>query len=205
LPALAAREQECAAFSDVDAAWAARSAACGDVSLEQVPRCAEMAALIARFEGDRVRHVRDSQYLQWRLQNPLSAYRYLHHGRQDLDGYLVLQEYTSRYADRRVVNIVDWEASSIEIKAELLRVAVALTRQRELFVWSATLPDRLTALLAQHGFSLEPAPRSATALSHMLLLRPIRDASDAGAWRFEDYPLSELSSWDLRMLYSMHG
>jgi hypothetical protein len=39
----------------------------------------------------------------------------------------------------------------------------------------------------------------------MLLLRPIRDASDAGAWRFEDYPLSELSSWDLRMLYSMHG
>jgi hypothetical protein len=202
---LAPREREQAPFADIDAAWATRSGAYAGLSLEQAPRCAEMAALIARVEDERVRHVRDATYLQWRFQNPLSRYRYLYYGRQSLEGYLVLQEYSSDYADRHVVNIVDWEASSLDIHTELLRAAIALTRERELFIWSATLPATLTGLLVRNGFRLRPEPRSATELRHVLMLRPIRDVRSAGSWLFEDLPLAELRSWDLRMLYSMHG
>jgi GNAT superfamily N-acetyltransferase len=205
MPLLAPREREQAPFADIDAAWATRSGAYAGLSLEQAPRCAEMAALIARVEDERVRHVRDATYLQWRFQNPLSRYRYLYYGRQSLEGYLVLQEYSSDYADRHVVNIVDWEASSLDIHTELLRAAIALTRERELFIWSATLPATLTGLLVRNGFRLRPEPRSATELRHVLMLRPIRDVRSAGSWLFEDLPLAELRSWDLRMLYSMHG
>lgn len=205
LPALAPRQQALVPFADVDAAWARRGFATTGLTFEDSPRCAEMAALVARNEDGRVRHVRNVEYLQWRLQNPLSHYRYLYAGEQGLDGYLILQEYASPYASRQIVNIVDWEASDSGVQAELLRVAVALTRERDLFIWSATLPAALIALLARHGFALQPAPRSATAPCHALLLRPIRDVSNADAWAFEGHPLSELRSWDLRMLYSMHG
>ena len=36
-----------------------------------------MAELVERSGDTRIRHVRDSQYFQWRFQNPLSRYRYL--------------------------------------------------------------------------------------------------------------------------------
>ena len=205
LPVLAARAPERAPFADIDAEWARRSSALAGLSLEQVPRCADMAALIGQLRDGRVRHVRDSEYLQWRLQNPLSRYRYLYCGAQRLEGYLILQEYTSRYGDRQIINIVDWEAGNLEIRAELLRGAIALARERALFIWTATLSSELRQLLARHGFDLLPAPRSATEPSHVLLLRPIQDAANPSAWAFEGHPLSEVHAWDLRMLYSMHG
>ena len=81
------------------------------ISIEDKPRCGAMAELAEKTGGDgRIRHVKDSEYFQWRFQNPLGRYRYIYHwGPDRLEGYLVLQEFTSD-ATNSWLNIVDWEA-----------------------------------------------------------------------------------------------
>lgn len=174
--------------------------------LEDVPRSAAMAALVDRIDGDdRIRHVRDRQYFDWRFQNPLSRYRFLFWEESRLEGYLVLQEYTSAYADHEVVNIVDWEASNMAVQVQLLRSAIKLTSGRWLILWSVNLPPTTLALLEQEGFRYVRQPRSAGQVRHVLLVRAIRNAALRGDYLFAGLPLLDTKSWDLRMLYSMNG
>jgi hypothetical protein len=175
------------------------------IALEDAPRCVPMAELVDRIGGDRIRHVRDVGYFAWRFQNPLSRYRFLYRDGAQLEGYLVLQEYTSAFAGADAVNIVDWEATSVAVQAELLQAAIDLTVDRELIVWSVSLSRQLTMLLERSGFKVEPAPSSVTQQRHTLLVRPIRAAELDRDWLFAGRRLLDLQSWDLRMLYSMHG
>ena len=176
------------------------------ILFEPVPRCSAMAELVERIGGcGRIRHVRDREYFEWRFQNPLSQYRFLFCAKTRLEGYLVLQEYTSAYADREVVNIVDWEATSVAVQRELLQAAVSLTADRRLMIWSVSLPRQATAVLDEKGFKLERTPESATQQRRALLVRSIRDEGPDGNWLFAGQPLLDMKSWDLRMLYSMHG
>jgi GNAT superfamily N-acetyltransferase len=193
-------------FADVDAAWPRqRRRQPAALTYEVEPRCAAMAQLVQRTGVARIRHIRDGEYFQWRFQNPLSRYRYLYWNEAGLEGYLVLQGVVSAFADSRVINIVDWEASTPAIQAQLLAAAVALVPAQDLRIWSAHLSPELTALLRQQGFLLEPAPRSAAEPRHVLLLRPIGDPQGENAWTHADRPLLDLQNWDLRLLYSMHG
>jgi hypothetical protein len=182
-----------------------RSKGARRISLEDAPRCAAMADLVNRIGGGRIRHVRDADYFAWRFQNPLSRYRFLYCANPHLEGYLVLQEYTSGYAGTDVVNIVDWEATSVAVQADLLQAAIDLTADRELVVWSVSLSRQLAALLDRSGFKVEPTPSSVTQQRYTLLVRPIRAAELDGDWHFSGRRLLDLHSWDLRMLYSMHG
>jgi hypothetical protein len=182
-----------------------RSTGVRRIALEDAPRCAAMAELVGRIGGGRIRHVRDAGYFAWRFQNPLSRYRFLYRGNPQLEGYLVLQEYTSPYAAANVVNIVDWEANSAAVQAELLRAAMDLTADRELVVWSVSLSPPLAALLERSGFKVDATPSSVTQHRDTLLVRPIRAAELDGDWLFAGRRLLDLHSWDLRMLYSMHG
>jgi GNAT superfamily N-acetyltransferase len=191
-------------FADVDASWS-RQRHHPALSFEAAPRCTPMAELVERIGGTRIRHVRDSEYFQWRFQNPLSRYRYLYWSGPALEGYLVLQEVVSEFADSRVLNIVDWEASSVEVHAQLLAAAAALVSKRELRIWSVNLSPELTSLLRQQGFRLEPEPKSAAEQRHALLLRPLVDPEREGAWTYAGRSLLDLRNWDLRLLYSMHG
>jgi len=70
----------------------------------------------------------------------------------------VLQECTSAYAVNDVVNVVDWEATSAAVQAELLGAATRLITDRNLVIWSASLSQKLTMLLDESGFKVEPAP-----------------------------------------------
>lgn len=86
------------------------------ISIVDNPRCQDMADLVSRIGSDgRIRHVLDSEYFQWRFQNPLSRYRYVYCGENHLQGYLVVQEYTSEGAYRNLLNIVHWEAIDLTI------------------------------------------------------------------------------------------
>lgn len=176
------------------------------IVFEDAPRSADMAELVERIGGcGRIRHVRDRQYFDWRFQNPLSRYRFLFWAKARLEGYLVLQEYTSAYADKDVVNIVDWEATSVEVQAELLRAAIKLIAHRRLIIWSVSLSRQTAALLARTGFELVRQTPSVAQQRHVLLVRPIRDEELHGDWLFMGLPVLDLKSWDLRMLYSMLG
>lgn len=176
------------------------------IFLENAPRSTDMAQLVERIGGDgRIRQARDSKYLDWRFQNPLSRYRFLYWDNGRLEGYLVLQEYTSAYAKKEVVNIVDWQGSSAAVQRGLLRAAIKLARGRRLIIWSASLPQQMLALLEDARFRLERGPQSAAEQRYVLLLRATSDAELGGNYRFAGLPLLDLKSWDLRLLDSMLG
>jgi GNAT acetyltransferase-like protein len=175
------------------------------LSIDDSPRCVAMAELVDRIGSTgRIRHVRDSEYFQWRFQNPLSRYRFIFLEKDRLEGYLVLQEYTSEYADQSVVNIVDWEGSSAAIQKLLLEVAsIVFGKGRELVLWSATLPEPTIALLHRCGFRFLAPPKNTTIFPTAILVRAIADKGSK--WMLGGRPLLDLAAWDLQMLYSMHG
>jgi len=174
------------------------------IRVSDSPQCAAMAALVGRVGTlGRIRHVRDAEYFQWRFQNPLSRYRFLFWEEDRLEGYLVLQEYTSEAADHGVVNIVDWEASNATIQASLLQAAFAFAKGGRLVVWSASLPPKTITLLKRHGFRSDKTPRGL--VPPAILVRTVRRDQLKDEWVLAGRPLLDLASWDLRMLYSMLG
>ncbi|MGC2460121.1 MAG: GNAT family N-acetyltransferase [Steroidobacteraceae bacterium] len=175
------------------------------IVFEDAPRCSAMAELVDSVSASRIRHVRDAAYFDWRFRNPLSRYRFLFWANPRLEGYLVLQECTSAYAVNDVVNVVDWEATSAAVQAELLGAATRLITDRNLVIWSASLSRELTMLLDESGFKVEPAPRTVAQQRHTLLVRPVGAAGLNGDWLLAGRRLLDLDSWDLRMLYSTHG
>jgi hypothetical protein len=176
-----------------------------EISFRGAARCEEMAGLVKRI-GDpgRIRHVRDREYFDWRFQNPLSRYRFLFYDTDCLEGYLVLQEYTSDFARDATVNIVDWEASNSAIKSELLQAALKFVRDRRVNIWSATLPPEVRELLIQNHFQFETPKPPMLQQCPGILVRSIRDQKES-EWMLGDLRLTELANWDLRMLFSMRG
>jgi GNAT superfamily N-acetyltransferase len=178
-----------------------------NISYHEIPRCPDMADLVERI-GDtgRIAHVRNREYFQWRFQNPQSRYRFLFWQEERLEGYLVLQEYASEYDGRDVLNIVDWEASHLAIKARLMQAAIsALAGTIPVMIWSATLPRPEIEILQNSGFcSLRP-PRDPLRSPPAILVRPINRARLNDEWKLDNRPLLDPASWDMRMLYSMSG
>lgn len=176
-----------------------------EISYQNVSRIGEMADLIERLgSSGRISHVRDGEYFEWRFQNPLSRYRFLFHDGERLEGYLVLQEYTSEYAPANVINIVDWEASSVGIKAQLLRAALRLTGEKSVNIWSATLSEETIDLLSREHFYFESPEPSIIEQCPGILVRSLGDREESD-WTFGGMRLTELENWDLRMLFSMRG
>lgn len=175
------------------------------ITFQDVPRCADMAELVERIgRTARIRHVRSREYFEWCFQNPFSRYRFLFCDTNRLEGYLVLQESISGYAERGVINILDWEATSIAVKAELLRVALKLVGCGRLMIWSATLKPELLNLLEQSSFQLVNPSPGMLQQRPALLVRAIGEQR-SGDWLLGGLRLTELANWDLRMLYSMPG
>lgn len=176
------------------------------IIVDDVPRSAAMAQLVQKIgTNGRIRHVRDQEYFNWRFQNPLSRYRFLYWEKNRLEGYLVLHQYTSAFSDKTVVNIVDWEATNIAVRAELLRAAQKLTEGRNLCIYSVSLPQNVVDVLVEARFQLEAQPQSASHRRHALLVRPTHNVNLNDNISFAGSSLLDVNSWDLRMLYSMCG
>lgn len=176
------------------------------VYVEQAPRPEAMAELVERIESDgRMRQVRDQEYFAWRFQNPLSRYRFFFWGDAALEGYLVLR--TSVHGKR--VSIVDWEATNIKVRADLLQAVIQWGEFDKLTLWTATLPTEVKTLLHNAGFSTvgktESIGRahSVRASRPTVLLRAVRrDMLKEADWVIAHRRLLDLENWDLRMIYS---
>jgi Acetyltransferase (GNAT) domain len=193
-------------LADIDEDQVGRVAkAIPGISFQDIPRCAEMAELVERIgSSGRIRHVRDREYFAWRFQNPLSRYRFLFRDTDRLEGYLVLQEYTSEFGKRDIVNIVDWEASSAAVRTELLHAALELILSGRVAIWSATLARETTELLGRNRFKLDRPSPGVFQPGPGILARAIRERKETD-WLLGGLRVTDLANWDLRMLFSMRG
>lgn len=172
------------------------------VSVGYAPRPEAMAGLIERLSYDgRVRHVKDKTYFSWRFYNPLRCYRFLFWEDNRLEGYLVLQKNMSGFADRRILRIVDWEASSRTVFADLLQAALKIGKFSEIEAWTATLPSEMRSLLEREGFKTYEQG----ALGPSVLVRSVQNAKSINDFTIGGRRLIDMKDWDLRMIYSMHG
>lgn len=175
----------------------------GRVSLSREPRPRAMADLIERLPWDgRIRHVRDAAYFAWRFRNPLYEYRFLFRDDGALQGYLVLQR-QRRDPDPGYVNIVDWEATTEGVRAELLETALRWGEFSAVHGWGVGMSEPVSTLVRDHGFE---APQSGDlpARSEGLLVHRLGDTT-AERWMLGSRNVLNLANWDLRMLYSMAG
>lgn len=171
----------------------------GRISLEQAARPAAMADLVRRLGSDgRLRQVRDVDYLAWRYRNPLARYRFLYCGGDRLDGYLVVQ--ARRFGSFGVVNLVDWEASSQEIRASLLRSLLKWGQFELLRIWAANLPVETHSLLKSERFGPYHAHHSGNPYRPGLLVRALQEGRQD--WSVGRRQVLNADDWDLRMIYS---
>ena len=173
------------------------------VRVEAAPRADAMADVVARLGHDgRLRHVRDETYLRWRYRDPLHEYRFLVQGADRLRGYLVLQAH--RAEPERGIRIVDWEATTPEIRMDLLRAALEWGRFPELIVWSATLPSETDGPLTALGFVPTSSGSQFRGVA-TTMIRPVGRAPAGAEPILEGQRLLDLAGWDMRMIYSMAG
>jgi GNAT superfamily N-acetyltransferase len=173
------------------------------VHVEATPQVEAMADLVARLGHDgRLRHVRDETYLRWRYRDPLHEYRFLVQGTDRLGGYLVLQAH--RTEPERGIRIVDWEATTSEVRMDLLRAALEWGRFPEVIVWAATLPSETEGPLAALGFVPTSSGSQLRGVA-TTMIRPLARAAAAVDPILEGRRLLDLASWDMRMVYSMAG
>jgi acyl carrier protein/GNAT superfamily N-acetyltransferase len=171
------------------------------VIVAQAPRPDAMAALVRRLGHDgRLRHVRDVEYFSWRFQNPLATYRFLFHGGEQPDGYLVLEASTSDLSDRNTVTIVDWEGVDDDVKAKLLDAALTWGGFVAINSWSSTLSDSSRNCLANAGFVQPEDAGRFGRRRPAVLIKPVQENVNGGNWLLERSRLLDLESWDLRPL-----
>jgi GNAT superfamily N-acetyltransferase len=169
----------------------------GSLFAQKTPLTREMSQLVARLPRDgRIRHVRDETFLAWRFGNPLRNYRFLYFGREPIRGYIVLQQSPGVDGDRAC--IVDWEAESDLIRAELLSAAIEYGKFPELCFWQLGASPAAAQLVDHHGF------KSLYGLyENCVLVRSLRDNALDAPWILGGRRLDDANQWDLRMIYSM--
>jgi GNAT superfamily N-acetyltransferase len=171
----------------------------GSLFAQRTPLSREMGQLVARLPRDgRIRHVRDETFFAWRFSNPLRNYRFLYVGRERLQGYIVLQQSAGVYGD--CASIVDWEAESDPIRAELLSAAIEYGKFPELSIWQLGASPAAAQLVDLHGFKSLRAHHEKS-----ILVRSVHDAELNTPWTLGGRRLDDANQWDLRMIYSMLG
>jgi acyl carrier protein len=193
-------------FSRLDRAHTPYRTECGlHVEIDSRPRILPMIDLIGRTtRAGRLRHVRDEAYLEWRYRNPFREYRFLYSADATLNGFLVLRRCTDRVPAPRPVSIVDLEAVNERVACALLETAVRAGSFEELTVWASTLRELSVNQLQRLGFRPVNARLTASGTPY-LLVWSLDDSESDERWRLEGVDLLDLSSWDLRTIYSMVG
>jgi Acetyltransferase (GNAT) domain len=158
-----------------------------------------VAKLVAKVEPtDKVRHVRDATYLDWRFRNPLARHYFLSVTQGEMIGYLL--------AHRTLVDglwgatpttIMDCEAESDDIWADLIGAAMQLLPGRELVMWIRDISPSRISLLLRLGLRLvQPSGRlTADVDLPNLLICPTGATADSAL-----ADLNDPSCWDLRSI-----
>ena len=166
-----------------------------------------MAQLVRNVPHDgRIRLARDAAYLKWRFENPLNDYRFFYLERDGLDGYLVVKRSAARANGEAspTVHIVDLEARDENSKLALLEAAAARDFFDVLVVWSVTLSKPCKDFLA--SIKYDALTTSSALQGHpSMLVRATDDARLDEEWRLRGMSLTDMTNWDMRMIYSMSG
>ena len=174
------------------------------IVVDSSPRPDEMAELIERLPvEDRIRHVRDPSFFEWRFEDPRRDYRFLFYEREGrLDGYLAIAQYLSYRPPSLGLHIVDWEGTSAGIRAELISKALAWGGfESGIGAWAASLSAESKTVLEEAGFkAIKPGLR-ARGLP-CVLLRKLNGSWD---WSVAGTPALDRSHWDIRLIDSMIG
>ena len=179
----------------------------GPICVEPTPRSEAMAALVAQLGSDgRLRHVRDEAFFSWRFADPFRTFRFLYWDDGALQGYLILSAHLPT-TGRTDIEIVDWEASDIEVKDALLRAAIGLGRFDTLTIWSTTLPESTLAILRDARFTyVRPRLRDRTGRLEQnwpgLLIRPTTDEIHDHQWTLGGRDILDITNWELRQAYA---
>lgn len=162
------------------------------VTISSAPRPGAMAELCRRTHAEnRLRHVRDEAYFEWRYANPLSAYRFLFLGGETLDAYVVVQW----GGTGRLVSIIDWEGSTVESLSRLF-VVIGQGGFGPVRIWRSTMDSGTEECLAAAGYvsaSSRGGPPGAS-----FILRPLTGEGPA-AWLIDGLSVGSLDGWTLRM------
>jgi GNAT superfamily N-acetyltransferase len=134
------------------------------------------------------------EYLTWRYENPLSEYRFLYSGRDQVNGYLVLGK-----ANPWHLWIVDMEAPDAGVARDLLSYAIRATPWAALDLWTVSLTALRTDLLEELAFRTIPPNRSPhTDGVFMVRSTAVGDMS----LMLNGLSLTDVANWDLRMISS---
>jgi hypothetical protein len=156
-----------------------------------------MARLVERTDrADKIRQRKDSRFYAWRFGSPLSRYRFYYQQANSLEGFLVLN---TRLAVGPV-HLVDWATSTPEVLTDLLKAAVQDFGSLE--IWSATLPETMVATLGELGFTPAESILPDTAYRPSLLAQRLNAAWLDGKWSLAGRDVSDLKTWELRMVCS---
>jgi GNAT superfamily N-acetyltransferase len=163
------------------------------------PRPDAMADLVGRLPlGARIRHVRDREFFEWRYRKPGTKYRFLFNECDDrLDGFLAIA--AGQTLGEPMFHLADWEGSTPEIRAELLRLALRAIRPVAIDAWTASLEAGDEALLERLDFRPSQHERRARGLP-CVLLKKLVSGDD---WSIAGTPALETSNWDIRLIDTM--
>lgn len=187
-------------FRAFDAAVSGQAGAAGDITVAREPRPEAMAALATRTAGPGVAHVRDAAYYRWRFGNPLSEYRFVFKGGDDLAAFLVLR--VARRDACADLAVVDWAATDATQLQDLLARVAAAGGYDSLTAWSAAFGEGVRSHLRGLGFHSFDASRGIAGYEPGLLVhdQPGRDHAEAARHALD--AAAAAGPWDLRPLYS---
>lgn len=172
----------------------AHSSSLPAVTISSQPRPAALAGYTARRPSEeRIRHVQDATYWNWRLENPRHRYRFFYLEGDPLAGYAIEQFY-EKNGERRA-RILDWQADNVEGLIALLGAVCRQTDVERLMIWRATFDEPRTALLDAAGFALHDP-------KHLDFSRLLLYAADSRTNSMPLAPWLDLANWDLRLLHS---
>ena len=176
----------------------------GPIAIEREPRLDAMCELLDRLGHDgRIRHVRDREYLAWRFRSPLAHYRFVYHGTERLEGFLVLQAPNAAPGHLARLRIVDLAGTSAAVRCALIDRAIEAGQFREPFAWAATLPEDARERLASHGWRSTGYAARDRGWPCVLVKALGTNATEACS--LGGRILTDLRDWDLRMLDTMAG
>jgi hypothetical protein len=174
-----------------------------NIVISKHPQPEVMTILLERVvSGDHIRHVRDREFFSWRYQNPRSEYRFLYWGNNQIEGYLVLRARLGINDGK--ANIVEWEATDLEISDQLLKAAIQLGNFKEVSIWSETLSAKLKQLLTYHGFNFQEfnEEEPSNHFPPLVLIKPIQTNRLTSNWEIDGINMLDMHKWDLQAIYS---
>ncbi len=166
----------------------------------------EVAELLRRTSQspNRLRHVRDGRFLAWRFANPLARHFHFSVRHDRLQGYLLAHRtLTDRDDGPTPTTVLECEAESLPLWADLMDAARCQLPGNELLIWCRDVSAAQSQVLSNLGFSIQHPTGRLTAdvdLPNLLMRRIEANAtqapSAAAATPIDGLELPQ--AWDLR-------